>query len=306
MRSEPGFGDLDLVLTDSGGEAILASSMSYDPTEFVTWTTEGVEDLRLLVYGYQGGVNVYELEVTTTPLATLCVEDLFGTHDTASYSQPLFSHVLYSGLVSCPASPDWYAVDLNGGETLEAMVTSVQEGDSLSLSILEDGFEAPVALGSSLEGSVIASWSPPEATRLHLVVSSGQDVTYQLAYSVTDPPGPCVADRLEPNDSDSGAIPIEPGVFTWLRLCPEDPVDTFSVYLEPFEHLMVTTSHQGGLGYTDLEIVEPSGFVVDSALDPSTGAYLEITALEEGPHLVRVLPYAVSSTLGYDLATWVD
>lgn len=310
MRSEPGFGDLDLVLTDGAGAWVLTSSTSYDPTELVTWTTEGAEELLVLVYGYQGGVNAYELEVTTIPLETLCVEDLFGVHTSATQSQPLFSHVLYSGLVSCLARPDWYAVDLNGGETLEALVASGDDGEPLSLSILEDGVETPVAMGSPVAGSVASSvtaaWSPIEATRLHLVVSSDQDAAYEISYSVTEPPGPCAADRLEPNDSDQAATVIEPGVFTWLRLCPGDPVDTFSIHMEPFEHLMVTTSHQSGLGFTDLEVLDPTGALVDSTLDPFTGAYLEITALVQGPHLVRVLPYAVSSTLGYDLATWVD
>jgi hypothetical protein len=99
---------------------------------------------------------------------------------------------------------------------------------------------------------------------------------------------------------------LVPGVYTWLRLCPEDPVDTFSIDLELFEQLMVTTSHQGGQGFTDIEVLDPTGNLVDSTLDPFSGAYLEIMAWEEGPHLVRILPYAVSSTLGYDLATWVD
>lgn len=306
VRSEPGFGDLDLVLTDASGAVILASSMSYDPTEFITWTAPGAQELLALVYGYQGGVNVYELEVQITPLSTLCAEDLFGIHSGAGQSLPLFSHVLYSGLVACSQAPDWFAVDLNGGETLEAVVHSGASAIAPSLSIYEGESETPVAIGGTADTTVVAAWSPTEVTRVHLVVSSETDAGYELSYSVTDPPGSCAPDRLEPNDSDDEAFTMTPGVFTWLRLCPEDPVDTFSIHLKPFERLMVTTSHQGGQGFTDLEVVDPTGALVHSALDPFGGAYLEILAEEEGPHLVRVLPYAVSSTLGYDLATWVD
>ena len=72
--------------------------------------------------------------------------------------------------------------------------------------------------------------------------------------------GPCLPDRFEPNDLDSTASPIEPGVLTWIRMCPDEAQDTFSVYLEPFDHLMLTTSHLPGFGFTDLEVIElPTG-----------------------------------------------
>ena len=45
VRSEPGFGDVDLVLADAAGESVLASSLTYDPTEKVSWITAGATEL---------------------------------------------------------------------------------------------------------------------------------------------------------------------------------------------------------------------------------------------------------------------
>jgi len=306
MRSEPGFGDLDLSLTDLDGGLVLATSMTYDPTETLVWTSPGSEQLLVLVYGHQGGVNAYELEVSVTPLENLCLEDLFGVHDTHNQSLPLFSHVVYSELVACAASPDWFAVDVNGGETLEVTVYGVGSSAAPSVSIVPEGSDVPVASSASIGGAQVASWATSVAGQFHLVVESAVSASYELVYSVNDPPGACLPDRFEPNDSTAEATIIEPGVFTWLRLCPEDPVDAFTIDMKPFEHLMVMTSHQEGIGFTDVEVIDPSGAILETAFDPSQGAYLEATALEEGPLVVRVLPYSVSSTLGYDLAIWVD
>ncbi len=307
LRSEPGFGDLDLSLLDASGSSVLASSESYGAYENLTWTTEGAVDLLVWVYGHQGGVNTYELEVITTPIAELCIEDLFGTHANADQALALFSHVPYSELVACPQSPDWYAVDLNGGELLEVTLEVEEGGELPSLSLLEgEDLSAPVVVGVASGGEVKASWEVAQPGRVHIVVTSGAPTSYGLTYSVTDPLGPCLPDRFEPNDLDSTASPIEPGVLTWIRMCPDEAQDTFSVYLEPFDHLMLTTSHLPGFGFTDLEVIEPSGALAAYALDPSSGPYLEVTALEGGHHLIRVLPYSVTASLGYDLAIWVD
>ena len=138
------------------------------------------------------------------------------------------------------------------------------------------------------------------------MVESNDQSAYEMMYSVTDPPGPCIADRFEPNDSIDEATSVESGVFTWLRLCPEDPQDMFVIQMESFEHLTVMTSHQEGLGFTDLEIRNPFGEILNTVFDYFEGASLEIVALEPGPYQVRVLPYLVSDTLGYDLSIWVD
>jgi hypothetical protein len=304
LRSEPGLGDLDLVLTESSGTIVLASSLTYDPTERVLWTTATAADLRVYVYGYLGGVNAYEIEVEITPLGTLCVEDLLGSHTEASQAVLLFGDVVYTGLVACPQTPDWYAVDVNGGETLEVLVSAEATATEVELMVYEEGSDTPVATLSGPD--VQTSWSLPWAGRLHMVVQSEVGAPYSLLYTLTDPPGPCPFDRFEPNDTDDTATAISPGVFTWLRLCTDDPADTFSLSLEPFDHLTITTHHAPGLGYTDLEVIDPAGELIDSELDPYQGVYLETVAQSAGVYTVRVLPYGVDAGLPYDLAIWVD
>ncbi len=307
MRSEPGFGDLDLELLDGSGSSVLASSISPDPTEVISWTTQGAQDLLVRVYGHQGGVNAYELEVKSTPLGDACSEDLFGIHDTPSYSLALFSHVTYGGLTACSGIPDWYAIDLNGGEEVEVLVEPTSGGLLPIVTVYDqDITQITTGLGAPGEAALSASWVAPEPGRYHFVVTSDGASEYELRYTVNDPPGPCLTDRLEPNDSDASAVALEPGVHTWLRLCPDDPQDTFILELEPFDYLMILTSHLPGIGYTDLEVVDPSGVVIATALDPSVGPNLEVTVTEAGPHLLRVVPYSVTSSLGYDLAIWVD
>jgi hypothetical protein len=304
LRSEPGLGDLDLVLTDASGTHLLASSLTYDPTERVLWTTVGAADLLAYVYGYKGGVNAYEIEVEITPLGALCIDDLLGAHTTADKAVLLFGDVVYTGLTACPETPDWYAVDVNGGETLDVLVSAETPGSEVELTVYEEGSDAPVFTQAGPD--VQATWSLPWAGRLHMVVESTAGAPYSLLYTLTDPPGPCAFDRFEPNDTDDTATVVSPGVFTWLRLCPDDPVDTFAITLEPFDHLTITTHHAPGLGYTDLEVLDPAGELVDSGLDPYQGIHLETVAGSGGVYIVRVLPYGVDTGLAFDLAIWVD
>lgn len=303
MRFEHVLGDLDVDLRTADGTSILAVASSESSTEELRWTAQGAGAVFARVYGHDGASNAYTLEVDVVDPELTCKEDVFGLHADAADALVLFQG-LWRELVACPGAPDWYAVDLNGGETLEVLGQRTDDASRpLDVTMYLDPAGTPASIGQrDADGVVYAGLTRADAGRIYYRVVGGPGTSrYTLLQEVTDPAGPCVADRFEPNDTREQAKALALGVHSWLRMCGND-VDTFLVELEPFQRLLVATSHATG-GFTDLRVVGPDGqTVVGEAVDSGPGPVLEVLAEEGGVYTISVVGFDVSATLGYDLA----
>jgi len=173
------------------------------------------------------------------------------------------------------------------------------------LAIFVEPTGAPAATGRAEPGGLgEASLVAPNAGRLWYRASSASTAAYTLLQDITDPSGPCQPDRFEPNDSAQSARPLSPGVHTQLRLCSGDDTDAFTVTLDAFDVLTVLTAHATG-GYTDLQVLDPAGKVVEDALDLGAGVELTLLAPQTGEYTVLVIPFEALG-LAYDLSVLVD
>lgn len=295
-------GDLDLELRDAATGALLDAARTLSSLEVLRYTTPTARAVLLGVLGYQDAGNAYRLTTELRAAGTVCAEDILGYHGDPALAVTLMSG-LYENLMSCPDAPDWFAVEVNGGETLTVLAET--EGAPLELAIATSPTVAPAATGRAEPGGLgEVSLVAPKAGRLWYRVSSATAAGYALLQDIADPSGPCQPDRFEPNDSAQTAKPLSPGVHTQLRLCSGDDTDAFAVTLAAFDLLTVLTGHAGG-GYTDLQVLDPAGEVVEDALDLGTGAELTLLAPEAGEYTLLIIPFEAQG-LAYDLAVLVD
>ena len=303
------FGDLDLELLDVSGTNLISAAASQSSYEVVTYSAPNDISVMAHVQGYQGDTNAYRLDATITSSDGSCPEDVAGRHVTPVSALVLFSGY-YEGMVACPQAPDWYAVDLNGGESVTIEVipqeaTVATPGGPIQLELYEDGGNAPVALSSAVQGQpAVATHVMGSPGRLSYRVSAGVSSSYSLDQWVLEPEGPCQPDRFEPNDDALSATSVEPGVITRLRLCDNFDLDVFTIELEALQTLTVMTSHEEGWGYTDALIKAPNGHG-ELAIDWDVGVVTEILAEEAGLYTIEIQPWEAEA-LPYDLGIWVE
>lgn len=290
-------GDLDLELRDPTSGALLEAAGTLASLETLRFVATTARAVALGVVGYQGAGNAYRLETTVTQVGASCEDDILGPHATAAQAVALMSG-LFEHLSVCPDAPDWFAVELNGGETVTVLAES--EGSTLDVDILTAPTGEPAASSTAAPGELAeASLVAPGPGRLWYRVSASAPTGYTLLQDITDPDGPCQPDRFEPNDTAAAATPLGPGVQTQLRLCGED-VDAFRLTLDAFDVLTVLTAHVDD-GYTDLTLLDPTGEPLDSAYDLGLGVDLEILTPEPGDYTLVISPFE-TERVAYDLS----
>jgi len=300
------YGDLDLELRGDDGVTVLALSESESSIETITHRPTNSGTLYIRVYGFENASNAYTLEVDTSSGAG-CTSDGLGQNATPATAATLFQGV-YEGFVTCESTPDWFTLEVNGGESVDVLVLS--DGSSLELSLYEDPTGAPVGSSATDAGGFAdVTWSRVGPGRLYYKVAPVPGTaagTYSVLQEITDPGGACAPDRKEPNAQGS-PVPIVEGVHTWLRLCGADDVDAFTIDLPAFAKLLVLTAHASGEQYTDVEVLGPNGQKLWESTDFGEGAYLEEVAELAGRYTILVRPFDVRPAgLGYDLGIYVD
>lgn len=299
------YGDLDLELLAGDGATLLEAAATEKSVEVIEHTPQASGDLYLRVRGVDGARNAYTLSIVAPEGGpATCPVDALGDNRTSDAAIVLFSGV-YEGFIVCDGAPDWFAVDVNGGETLDVLAETDAAGEP-TIAVYEDPQGAPVAESVVEAGYVAVSWARGDAGRLYYRVSTGVErADYALLQEITDPPGACEPDRFEPNGAGQAA-PLDDGVTTWLRLCGPDDVDAFALTVAPFTLITAITGHAPNVGFTDLRLLGPDGTELSAAIDPRDGAYLEVLAEQGGTYTLLVEPFEVAVGLGYDLAVFLD
>ncbi|MFO0748570.1 MAG: hypothetical protein U1F43_23335 [Myxococcota bacterium] len=298
------YGDLDLELLDGDGSTVLAQSATEQSIEALDFAPTAAGPLYLRVYGVEGATNGYALALSASS-GVGCTADGLGQNTSPATASTLFEGV-YEGFVTCGDAPDWFVLEVNGGETVDVLALS--QATPVRLELYEDPNASAVATGApDAEGYSEVTWTRATAGKLWYTTepASGDAATYELLQDITDPAGACQDDRLEPNAA-SQPVPIETGVTTWLRLCGMADSDAFTIDVQAFSTLAVLTAHSAGSQYTDLEVLAPTGEKLWDATDFGDGAYIEEVAEVAGKYTIIVRPFDVETSLGYDLAVFLD
>ncbi len=298
------YGDLDLDLLAADGQTLLAIGATKTSSEQVVYIPETSGTLYARVYGHDEATNTYSIALTEQDPNATCQEDLLAPNQIPEQAAVIYQG-LYEGFKLCPGAGDWFAVDLNGGETLDVIVEP-----TLTLGLNVHIYADP--LGTALASAALDAdgwaWATLEnapAGRIYYRVSGGLvPLQYMLLQDVTDPPGPCVPDRLEPNNHPTEATLIEEGVTTWARLCEGDQ-DFFAITVPSFTTLTALTFHSWGAGWADLEFRDANTNVLGNGTDYGEGADLQVLVEDEGVVYV-VVTGEPNVTVSYDLGVFLD
>lgn len=99
--------------------------------------------------------------------------------------------------------------------------------------------------------------------------------------------GTCTADRFEPNDTAQTAATINGGLQSGLSLCAGDQ-DFYQVALGANDNVDVTVDFVHGEGNIDIQLLDPSGAVVQTSATMTGQETISVTAATAGVYTLRV------------------
>lgn len=169
----------------------------------------------------------YELKIDAIPPCS-AIDDKLEPNNSLDAAKPLKAGS--EQLHLCAEDEDWYAIDLELGDTLFVDIQPSEDVElkrppSLSLEVLDPKGKRVITQGKPESGMVVASlWDVTEPGR-YLVRVRGQDQEQQGPYAMQTyiyAPCPLGDDRYEDNDDSSTAAMLDPKapLHRYLRICP--------------------------------------------------------------------------------------
>jgi hypothetical protein len=211
---------------------------------------------------------------------------------------------IYKQLAACPGKEDWFAIGLNGNETLDVTVTPAS---GLKLH-LEDAGGTTLCNGQAKGSSTTFSCAIPGAGdyRFRIANNGATALSYDMEVVVTPPPGPCQDDRFESNNQPAAGAPIINTTTTWLTACGMD-ADWFHFSGYSQDVVFVGIVFDQWAGDLKLTLLDETGI---SALATSYSAaekpYVEATLPATGKYNVLVEGTDFSGNVPYNLLIWVN
>ena len=253
-------GDLDLYLVDGDAETTLVAKESATDNEILDANLFAGGAYYLVVVGYEGASNGYNLLVEISDQTDQCVEDTYAPNQ--SLDEALMIPIeAQPGLTLCPGQPDWFSVGLNGGETLRVTATPMSSVP-ITVQVLDPAYGNPPDLLASATGAaggaVAETYIPAAGTYLYTVFHSDDAALgYDLTVEVDEELYPCVDDRWEPND-DPWEPPVAQGILTRLKACGDNP-DWFQITVLGAQSFAVWVLYDPGLGDLELSLFDETG-----------------------------------------------
>ena len=296
-------GDLDLYLLASDGDTILSSAETGSNDEKVEHNIASGGTHYLQVKGFGGALNSYNLVISYEQQATNCEEDSFAPNQYIE-DAVMVPPSMYKQLTACPGKEDWFAIGLNGSESLSVEVAA---GASLGVSLLNSEGEK-LCSGSAVAGGTSMVCSIPFAGNYKFVVANtgSSVVAYDLLVSVTEDMSTCAEDRFEENDIPEEGAEFEGSTTTWLKACGTDP-DWFHFQGYPMDNVFVGLVFDQSYGFVDVFLYpDGSNQAVAWSSSVSGTPYLEYSLSQAGTYHVQVKGSDWDGNVPYNLLLWVN
>jgi len=281
-------GDIDAVIYAPDGISIIEYAFSSTSNESLQMEAPVTGTYYVVVDGFLGASNTYDLSVLVNNQTELCFEDILAPNHS-----PEKAVVLPAGswpsFTMCPGTSDYFAYTVNGSETIDVTVTS-DEGLPPTVRILGPDTSVVVG-GNGVQDN--ASWAQADAFvtgtyTFEVSPTSDSAVEYNIAFGATDPEeGNCLNDRFEPNDSFQSPQPIEDGVTTRIKICPGD-VDWFEVFLGAYQVVEVWALFRHEFGDVDLAIYNTAGSLLGEAISTTDDEIMTFLTSEAGLYYIQL------------------
>lgn len=127
-------GDLDLELQNGAGTT-LASSASTENEEVVVYCFGAATTAFARVFGYDGDINEYSLEVSSSFGSACCVPDVFEENNTRADAEPIALSSSVAASV-CPGDIDYFSFPVTAPVQLDITLNIVTSGQDLNVRLL--------------------------------------------------------------------------------------------------------------------------------------------------------------------------
>jgi len=293
-------GNIDLKLYDGSGQSLLGSSLGTTDNEHLSYVATASGNLLLQVLGVGGTVtNTYQIAVTVTPAVVICIDDPFEQNDTAATAAALAAGT-YNGKV-CGGDDDFYTFNLNVGDTVNAVINFTSSNGDLDLQLLNPAGAVVASSTSAISNTETVNHVATVAGRFVLRVFGYQGAvnTYQLQLTIVPATPTCRDDALEENDTAATAATLSPGQVA-AQICGGDD-DYYGFSLNVGDTVSAQITFTAANGDLDLQLLDPSGQVVDSSTTASGNSEaVDHVAVVAGRFVLRVYGYRGAAN-GYQL-----
>lgn len=308
-------GNLELVVLDPDLYAV-DESHSMTDDEAVTVDIDQSGTYYVLVYGADEDVtNAYDLEVSVTEGGSdtgsdsELNEDRFEPNDefdTAAFVDEGW----YSDLTVRDGGTDFYAIDLEEGDRLEAWIEFAHAESNLDLVVYDPDRRILDVSDSADDFEDVTAEAPRSGTYYVAVYDAGGNSNqyglevYVEEGAASDDDAPELdADQYEPNDNPEEAAPISPGSYGGLTI-RDGGVDFYAIDLAAGDRLEAAIE----FAHADLDLVvmDPSNDVVDYSASGTGSEELAIDAAQDGTHYVIVTAVDDSASVEYGLDVNVE
>ena len=278
-------GDINASLLDAAGQTVVAG-VSADDDEQLNADITVAGDYYLVVSGAAGVSNSYSLDIEVTASQT-CRDDGFEDNDSAANALLLVAGDYDASI--CSGDDDFYAVDLNAGDTIDASIDfNVNDGD-LDIALLSEAGAILTSSTTATSGQEAIHYVVASAGRYKLRVYgfAGAAADYSLSLSIVEAVPVCREDAYEENDSQASATLVEAGTLNG-QICSSDD-DWFAIALNAHDVLDIDLLFSDADGDLDLALFKPDATVAQgSSSTDDNEAIHAYEAPEAGVYAIRV------------------
>lgn len=290
-------GDINAALINAAGQTVVAG-VSADDDEHLVATIAAAGDFFLVISGAADVANGYDLDIVATPAQT-CRDDSFENNDTAATAVSLVAGD-YDATI-CSGDDDFFAVDLNAGDTVDATIDFAVATGDLDLSLLSPTGSVAISSTTASSGTESVHYVVPTAGRYALRVYGfmGAAADYSLTLDIIPVVPVCRDDAFEDNDAQASAALVEAGTLDG-QICASDD-DWFAIALNAHDVLDINLLFTHADGDLDLALFEPDGTIAQGAYSVNDNESItDYEAPAAGLYAVRVRGFS-GATNAYQL-----
>jgi hypothetical protein len=252
-------------------------------------TTPIGTDVWFQAFQYQGG-SPYESDVVPKEVGGTCLEDGREDNDALGTATPV-NPGLISNLRSCDGDDDWYAVQLDAGETIDVYLTFTHTQGDIDVHLTNTAgtwLASAASLNNDEELTFTAQTAGTYFIHVEMINDTGNQIgnTYSMDVDVSG--GACVADPYEPNDAAGTAITLAPGAYQDLSICSVVQDDYFQIAVTPGQTVAATIQYDPNDGDLDLYMYDFNGGFLDSSVNAGASDTVSWTATSSTTVRVRV------------------